>query len=58
MTNYEWIKSLSVDEMAERLIDLYGSCVVCAHYRKYKRCLASDCKEGMKLYLNDEHKES
>lgn len=56
MTNYEWIKSLSVDEMAELLYQSkeYGCETV--NIPNYEDC-SGDCRQCLLGWLKQEHKE-
>ena len=49
MTNYEWIKSLDIDEMA-KLID--KSCRLCIGNNDDEYCHEHGCNEGIKEWLN------
>ena len=55
MTNYERIKAMSVEEMAE---DFFGDCDHCAYLDK--RCNEHEdmrCEKGVELWLNSEVEE-
>lgn len=53
MTNYERIKNMSIDEMAEFLADNDDNCCFCT--RRYEDvCLTPDCKYHIKQWLESE----
>lgn len=52
MTNYEMIKQLSIEEMAESLSD-NGDCFYCVCYPEPGPCSLS-CKAGVKKWLESE----
>lgn len=59
MANYGWIESLHIDKITEEKLTVLckdGEEVYVWDF-KDDSCLNSDCKEGRKPYLNDEHKE-
>ena len=58
MTNYEKIKAMSVEEMAEFLDSC--SCNHCVYYKKYEPtyCEYCDCVEGITQYLESEVEEN
>ena len=57
MTNYEKIKAMSVEELAD-LLD-YGECHCCAYYKTNSPvdCLDCVCKDGVKKWLESEVEE-
>ena len=56
MNNFEKIKQMSVDEMAEFLCKHHDCARLCAFYEDINSCLEvyKDCKEGIKQYLLQE----
>lgn len=55
-TNYQKIKSMSLDEMAELLA--YMECDTCCVYGDKTDCLeGSDCFTGIKQWLQEESEE-
>ena len=53
MTNYERIKAMSVEEMAEFLDDAIDKECFCCVY-KHKNCYNIDCKTGYTEWLESE----
>lgn len=52
MTNYEKIKNMSIDEMAD-FIDNDNCCACCIY--AYKGCsLSKDCRNGIRQWLESE----
>ena len=49
-TNYEKIKTMNIDEMAEFLVDRCSFCV----FYKDDNCWEQDCLVGHKQWLNQE----
>ncbi len=52
MTNYEWLKSLSIEDMAEMIGDV--TCEMCFYNRHNQKC-TQDCVEGVAKWLKDKH---
>ncbi len=50
MTNYEKIKSMSIDEMANLL---EATCEFCVCFKEPRKCTPR-CKEGVKKWLESE----
>ena len=59
MNNFEKIKRMTVDEMAEFLCRHHNCKRLCAFYEDNNTCLDvyKDCKEGIKQYLLQEVEE-
>lgn len=58
MTQYEKIKAMSIEEMAE-LLD-FGECNCCVYYNKHgvSSCGAHECIEGVMKWLESEVEEN
>ena len=59
MTNREWLRSLTDNELAEIFcdIDLSNICNMCAYRNDRKGCInAACCKDGVLEWLAQEHK--
>lgn len=56
MTNYEKIKQMSIDEMAEFLDGLFIHCITCA-FKFRDDCKNADCVLGHKQWLESEAEE-
>lgn len=54
MTNYERIKKMSVEEMANFLYKLDDNCTTCC--ATYGNCYDEDCEKGVKKWLETETK--
>lgn len=58
MTNYQWIKSMTVEQLS-KFLDIHGSwsCHFC-EYRKLPDCRTEDvaCFDGIQEWLIDDHK--
>ena len=55
MTNYEWLKTLSVDDLAE---NIRHKCRLCTFYNADFSCGGEqDCLRGISGWLREEHKE-
>ena len=50
MTNYEKIKAMDIDELAELF---QGDCTFCVFFSD-PRCFSLSCKEGVKKWLESE----
>lgn len=59
MNNFEKIKRMTVDEMAEFLSKQDNFKCLCVFYEDYNTCLdvCKDCKDGIKQYLLQEVEE-
>ena len=59
MTNYEKIKAMSIDEMAELLYDTTFNDFVCNSCKAPNYCNGGidECKEGIKQWLEQESEE-
>ena len=57
MTNYEKIKSMSVEEMAEFLGDTPEICDFCVYEGSCHNNLNTNCIDGTKLWLEQEAEE-
>ena len=58
MTNYEWIKTLSIEELADKILDK-RPCQCCAYLTKAGTCgvgLYPSCAGGYKLWLQQEYR--
>ena len=55
MTNYDWLKTLSVEDLAEII---RHKCRLCIFYNDDCSCGGElDCIEGISAWLREEHKE-
>lgn len=55
MTNYEWLKTLSVEDLAE---NIRQKCRLCTFYNDDCSCGGElDCLKGISAWLREEHKE-
>lgn len=53
MTNYEKIKAMDIDELAE-LLDSYGTCGFCIYRERREECDVQSCENGVKKWLESE----
>lgn len=53
MTNYEWLKSLSIEDMAEMIGD--ATCEMCFYNRHNQKCTSQGCVEGVAKWLKYKH---
>ena len=57
MNNYERIKAMSLDEMAEWLANINQECRNFCFYADYETCISQDtisCKEGILMWLRQD----
>lgn len=55
MTNLERIKNMNAEELAKVIFHINSYCCkVCKFKRKGKRCMGSDCRATIKLWLESE----
>ncbi|MCM1329971.1 MAG: hypothetical protein NC253_11080 [Ruminococcus sp.] len=52
MTNYEYLKTLSVEEMAAVITDISQLCDIC----EYRECALKDCQKCNAEWLNDKRR--
>ena len=56
MTNFERIKVLTIDEMAEYIVSDLDGCTYCIYegepLTRGSKCLKNACEEGVKAWLN------
>ena len=57
MTNYEKIKNMSIEEMAEFIDSPTVDCERCAYYKNGKCLSDDDCKVGIQKWLESEAEE-
>ena len=56
MNNFEKIKSLTLDEMAEFITDI-SACDACTCDMEENKCMAVGCRDGVKQWLQQEASE-
>lgn len=53
MSNYEYLRSLSLEELAKEIVNLPSMCETCEYMSEYG-CNGSDCSEAAAEWLKSE----